>query len=144
MYKTDKRKLGWRIEPNFEMTLHIQDTDLLILFQKYLGGIGNIYKSTIRDIVTFKVGSNKDLEILINHFNNFPLLSQKAADLFLFKEVLVLINIKSHFNMDGIIKIVNIKASMNLGLSEKLLIDFPNFTPVKRPIINTDLILNSH
>lgn len=48
MSKTDKRKLGWTLEPNFEMTLHIRDYDLLVFFQKFLGGgssPGNIYIS---------------------------------------------------------------------------------------------------
>lgn len=31
---------------------------------------------------------------------------------------------------------------MNLGLSEKLIIDFPEYYPVERPIINTESILN--
>lgn len=33
---------------------------------------------------------------------------------------------------------------MNLGLPDKLAADFPNFTPVERPIINTSLIPNSN
>ena len=41
--------------------------------------------------------------------------SQKAADLFLFKKVLDLMNIKAHLNKEGLLKIVNIKASMNLA-----------------------------
>lgn len=53
-------------------------------------------------------------------------------------------NIKAHLTLEGLIKIVNIKASMNLGLPDKLITDFPDFTPVERPIINTDLIFNSN
>jgi hypothetical protein len=53
-------------------------------------------------------------------------------------------NIKAHLTSEGLIKIVNIKGSMNLGLPEKLTIDFPNFTPVERPIIKTDIIRNSN
>lgn len=77
MSKTNKRKLGWRIEPNFEMTLHIRDYDILVQFQLFLGGIGNVYISKKKDIVTFIVSSKKDLENLITHIDNFPLLSQK-------------------------------------------------------------------
>jgi hypothetical protein len=33
---------------------------------------------------------------------------------------------------------VNIKASMNLGLSETLKLEFPQHTPVEKPIINSD------
>lgn len=98
MSKTEKRKLSWRIEPNFEITLHIKDHDLLVKFKNYLGGIGNIYLSKNKDIVTYIVSSKKDLEILIIHFNSFPLLSQKAADYQLFKKVFDLMSIKAHLN----------------------------------------------
>jgi hypothetical protein len=121
MSKTDKRILGWRIEPNFEITLHIKDYELIEQFLVFLGGIGNIYLSNNRDIVTYIVSSKKDLEVLINNFNHFPLLSQKAADFFLFKKVVGLMNVKAHLTKEGLIKIINIKASMNLGLSEKLI-----------------------
>ena len=42
---------------------------------------------------------------------------------------------------EGLNQIVNIKASMNLGLSEKLKLEFPGYTPVKRPVINNDSVL---
>ena len=37
--------------------------------------------------------------------------------------------------MEGLRKIVALKASMNLGLSDQLGIDFPNITPAKRPSV---------
>lgn len=126
------------------MTLHRRDYDLIVQFQKYLGGIGNTYLSKSRDIVTFIVSSKKDLEVLITHFNSFPLLSQKGADLILFKKVLDLMNIKAHLTIEGLIKIVNIKASINLGLPAKIIAEFPEFTPVVRPNIETALISNSN
>ena len=98
---------------------------MLVNFKKFLGGIGNIYISSNRDIVTYIISSKKDLDILIDHFYRFPLLSQKAADFILFKKVLELIKIKAHLNKEGLLNIVNIKGSMNLGLSEKLKIEYP-------------------
>lgn len=50
---------------------------------------------------------------------------------------------KAHLTIEGLIKIVNIKASMNLGLPAKLIADFPYFYPVERPRIDTDFLLNS-
>ena len=52
--------------------------------------------------------------------------------------------LNAHLNKEGLLKIVNIKASMNLGLSDKLITDFPYFSPVERPIINTESILHPH
>jgi len=49
-------------------------------------------------------------------------------------------NRKEHLTMDGLIKIVSIKASMNKGLSEDLQTAFPNVTPVSRPIVDVATI----
>ena len=44
---------------------------------------------------------------------------------------------KEHLSEDGLRKIVAIKAGMNLGLSEKLKVAFPDVVPVQRPKIET-------
>jgi hypothetical protein len=46
------------------------------------------------------------------------LLSQKSADFKLFTQVVELMNNKAHLSLEGIYQIINIKASMNLGLSD--------------------------
>jgi len=47
---------------------------------------------------------------------------------------------KVHLSIEGLKQIINIKASMNLGLSDFLKSEFIDFTPVKRHIINTENI----
>jgi hypothetical protein len=80
------------------------------------------------------MSSIKDINMLINHLNKYPLLTQKQGDYLLFKQVIDLFNNKTHLTLDGIKGIVNIKASMNLGLSEKLRLEFPDVIPVDRPL----------
>ena len=58
----------------------------------------------------------------------------------LFKKVLNMINSKNHLSIEGLLEIVNIKASINLGLSELLKSEFKNYIPIDRPIINTENI----
>ena len=41
---------------------------------------------------------------------------------------------KEHNTYEGIQEIVNIKASLNLGLTKKLNIAFPNAVPVNKPV----------
>jgi hypothetical protein len=53
----------------------------------------------------------------------------------LFKEVVGMIQLKEHLTMDGLEKIVAIKASINKGLSDELKAAFPHVIPVKRPIV---------
>lgn len=49
-------------------------------------------------------------------------------------------NNKAHLSIKGLHKIVNIKAAINLGLSDLLKFEFIDFVPVKRQIINTENI----
>lgn len=56
-----------------------------------------------------------------------------------------LVNNKAHLTLEGLEKIVNIKASMDLGLSDMLISEFPGYVPVERPVINNDnVILNPY
>jgi hypothetical protein len=66
------------------------------------------------------------------------LLTQKAADYLLFKQGVKLFNNKAHLTVEGLNQLVNIKASMNLGLSDILKSEFASHTPVQRPVINYD------
>ena len=40
-----------------------------------------------------------------------------------------------HLTLEGLHKIVVIKASMNLGLSDKLKWGFPSVVPIERPLV---------
>lgn len=122
MTRSQTHKLGWRVEPIFEMCLHKRDHSLLLQFQQFLNGIGTV--SIYKDKVQYVIRSKPDLTLLILHFHNYPLLTQKAADFLLFKEVVNLINRKAHLTNEGLYQIVNIKASINLGLSDLLKSEF--------------------
>ena len=83
----------------------------------------------------YTVKSLKDLNIIIDHFDKYPLISQKWADYELFKLAVSLIKNKEHLTREGLNKILSIKASMNLGLSEELKLSFPNIVPKPRPLL---------
>lgn len=139
------RILGWRVQLKFQIGLHSKDLNLLYLLQNYLGGIGSIHLARNRDIVNYSIDSIEDLNKLFLHLEKYPLLTQKAADLLLFKQAVKLVNDKGHLTVEGLKRIVNIKASMNLGLSDMLNSEFAGYTPFERPIINYDnVILDPH
>jgi hypothetical protein len=152
--KDSNRKLGWRIECKFQLGLHDRDYLLLLQVKDFFEGIGNIYKSDSpaffinkkkrkeggRNINNYIITSNKDLLLLVRHFKNYPLLTQKGGDFLLFKKVVEIIDNKAHLDTEGLHQVVNIKASINLGLSEKLKSEFKNFLPVERPFITTENI----
>ena len=79
--------------------------------------------------------SNKDLRVLVNHFDKYPLVTAKLADFILFKKAFDIILLKEHLSQEGLLKLVGIKASLNLGLSADLKEAFPNWNElqIKRP-----------
>jgi flagellar basal body P-ring protein FlgI len=72
----------------------------------------------------------------MNHF----LLTQKAEDFRLFKKIVELINNQVHNTIKGLRDIINIKASLNKGLSDILLSEFDNIVPIKREGVLTKKI----
>jgi hypothetical protein len=64
--------------------------------------------------------------VIIPPFDKNPLISQKRADFLLFKSVVELMSRKEHQTLEGIIKIVSIRSSLNLGLTPTLNEAFPN------------------
>lgn len=126
-------RIGWRIEIRYIIVLHKKDIDLLNRIQYYFGGIGKI--RTEGKFVSYTVTSVKDLPEIIKHFDSYPLITQKLADYLLFKQAVELVKNKEHLIVEGIQKLVAIKASMNKGLSDKLLNSFSpkGVMPVLRP-----------
>lgn len=76
--KNSKSKLGWSVELGFGLHIHKKDRVLLQAIQNSLQEIGNVTNNGEK-AVQFQVSSIKDLRILINHFDNYPLITQKLA-----------------------------------------------------------------
>lgn len=92
-------------------------------------GIGSISKSG-ENTFKFRVESLNDIySIIIPHFKQFPLQTQKFIDFLLFKNVIELIKDKDHLTIEGLNKIVSIKASINKGMPDDLKSAFPNIEP---------------
>nr|YP_009072397.1 LAGLIDADG endonuclease [Sclerotinia borealis]AHX83037.1 LAGLIDADG endonuclease [Sclerotinia borealis] len=136
--RSKTRQLGWRALLKFQLGLHTKDLNILYLLQQHLAGIGSIHLAKKRGIVDYSIDSIEDLNKFILYLDKYPLLTQKAADFLLFKQAVKLVNNKAHLTVEGLNQIVNIKASMNLGLSEMLKSEFAGYTPVERPVINSD------
>ena len=107
--------------------MHIKDLELLRLIQKFFN-VGNII--ILARSAYYYVNSIKDLNIIINHFDNYPLISRKQVDFLLFKTAAQLISSKEHLTEKGLLKIVSLRASSNNGLSEKLKSSFPKLPSI--------------
>ena len=130
---TTSRQIGWKVENAFTIALHKKDLALLQDLNNFLGLSGKI--NLEGDKYKLRVSSKDDLIKIIAHFDNYPLVSQKLGDYLLWKQAVNLVFEGKHLTLEGIQEIVNIKASINLGLNENLNKAFPNTIPVVRPIV---------
>lgn len=127
----------------FEIGLNQKDSLLLYQLQEFFGGIGSIRLDKKSNALKYSVGDIKDLKnIIIPHFKKYPLLTQKAADFILFVQIIELMSKGAHLTINGIQQIVNIKANMNLGISDLIKSEFSAINPVERPIINSTTIFD--
>ena len=135
------RGFRWFIEPIFSITLSNNDFEILESIKAYFG-VGNLTISKTRDCSIYTVSSLEDLtNIIIPHFLKYPLITKKQIDFLLFQKVIELLNAKEHLTEEGLGKIVNIKASLNRGLTESLKEAFPNCNPVLKPsLIYTEIL----
>lgn len=130
--KNETLKTGYYIQPSFQINLGKNDLALLEKIKSYFKKVGTITKSGSNSFM-YRVRSLNDLNnIILPHFTEFPLKTQKQADFKLFTLIVDLINKKEHLTFEGIRKITSIKASMNKGLTETIKADFPDAIPVLR------------
>lgn len=128
--KNPKYKTGWNVQARVQLKMHEKDRALIQSIQDFFGGIGYISKPNNRSTVEFRVSTLKDINnIIIPHFDNYPLITKKLSDYIFFKKVALLMLNKEHNNIEGLQKIVSLKASINWGLSKVLKEAFPNITP---------------
>jgi hypothetical protein len=133
IYKKNKSKLGWTVQLGFVIGLHEKDKAILEIIQRYWG-VGKIYKLGQKS-VQYKVQSLDELEVIILHLNKFPLFSQKHADFKLFEQAFKIIKNKEHLSLEGLTKLLAIRASLNLGLSTELKSEFAHIIPITRPLV---------
>ena len=134
IYKNAEFKVGWRVLLNFSIGLNEKDQTLLQEIKNYFS-VGSINWKHGMKTIQFRVVSIENLQIIINHFDKYPLITNKWADYQLFKQIFQIIQRKEHLTFVGLRKIVGIRASMNQGLSLELKRAFPDVVPVSRPSI---------
>ena len=117
IFKDSRRLTGWQVKPIFSISLHNKDLNLLEAIQRTFN-VGKIYKHGI-DSIQYRVSSLNDLQVIIDHFDKYPLITQKQADYILFKQAINLIYNKEHLSSTGLLKIVRIKSALNWGLPVK-------------------------
>jgi hypothetical protein len=111
--------------------LHKKDISILEQIKNTLQ-MGNI-RTRSESVVSYKIGSKKELQLLIDHFDKYPLVTCKFSDFLLFKQCFEIIKKQKHLTENDLLKILGLKNELNLGLSNKLKESFLNIIPVSRP-----------
>lgn len=81
--RDNERKIGWRAQLWFSITLHTKDKALLVAIKNYFD-IG--YLTEHEDSLLFPASTKEDLIVIINHFNKYNLITKKRADFELWKK----------------------------------------------------------
>ncbi len=111
--KYTEGSVPYKIRLYFQIAFHRKDEKLLELIIQELK-VGKIYKTNSRpDISELQVSSIKDIKVIVEFFERYPLITQKFGDFSLFKEAFLLISRKEHLTSQGISKIVALKSSSN-------------------------------
>ncbi len=153
--QSNKMKTGWLVELIFGINLHGKDEALLQQIKSYLG-VGRVnYRSD--GAASYQVSSRpavflldpcqgqakktiKNLAVIIEFFDKYPLISKKKSDFELFKQAYLIVKGKDHLMAEGLQQIVSIRASLNKGLTDKLRDHFPNTTFYPKPLTTSNAI----
>jgi hypothetical protein len=143
IYKSKNSKNNWGVCASFGIMLHIKDKDILLNIKSFFDGIGNIHYS--KNVCVYRVNKLQDIiNLIIPHFDKYSLITQKQSDFLLFKEIVYLMLNKEHLNKNGLLKILNLKASLNRGIPESLSYLFPDIIKVKKPCVNITKNINNN
>nr|QIJ45931.1 hypothetical protein [Calonectria ilicicola]QIJ45956.1 hypothetical protein [Calonectria ilicicola] len=136
--KNSKYKTGWSVIPAYAIELKDKDITLLQEIQKYFG-VGKVQSIKNKGHAVYVVNSIKDLyNVIIPHFDKYPLLTVKRESFILFKQIVFLMHDKKHLTEEGLQEIMSIRVLMNnktpiLSYTGPL----KEITPVNLPMLNT-------
>lgn len=125
-------KTGFWVGLTTSVRLNEKNINILKDLQDFFYGIGGIYNQENINEALFTVNSIKEIEIIISHLDKYHLKTKKSVDFTLLKQAYLLIKKKKHSTTEGILKLANIKASMN---AKKGIVDIPRIVPVYLPIL---------
>lgn len=139
--KDSRSRVGWAVALVFQLTVHLKDYMILEQLKSYFG-VGKIYNQDSKRAAVFMVESLKDLIYIVDHFDKYPLITQKREDYVLWRRAVEIVNKKEHLTLEGLQIIVALRASLNLGLSDQLKEAFSNVIPVPKPVATNQQILD--
>jgi hypothetical protein len=86
---------------------------LILKLQEFFGGIGKI--ASYDNVVQYRISDLNDIrKVLIPHFDTYNLKGNKLYNYLIWKEIINLMENKSHLTSEGLEKIYNLRHKLNL------------------------------
>jgi len=145
--KSSKNIIGWSVSINYQIVASINSANLTMFEQvkSFFGDIGNISEHVKDNTLRYTVSGVGNCKIIQNHFLNYPLLTYKLVYFQLWSSILDIMVKNGHLTLEGLLKIIALKAHFKKGLSELLLTNFTDFIPViKSPFEPNLSLMNIH
>ena len=121
---------------SFEINLHSKDISILYSIKEFFG-VGSVTIRADKNISVYRVNKLDDLvRVIIPHFTQYPLITHKYSDFILWSKVVELMVTKQHLTDFGFKTVLSHYASINKGLSPKVLSAFPDVVGVDKIKIN--------
>lgn len=97
----------------YSLGLNDRDLPLILKLQEFFGGIGKI--ASYDNVVQYRISDLNDIrKVLIPHFDTYNLKGNKLYNYLIWKEIINLMENKSHLTSEGLEKIYNLRHKLNL------------------------------
>jgi len=98
----------------FSLCLTTSDQHILYAIWVYFGKHGNVYASH-NNTATLSIFSNKGIRVLIDFFDKYPILGNKALDYVAFREIAILKERSQHLTKKGYQRCIELYINQNTG-----------------------------
>jgi hypothetical protein len=112
-------KSGMEVRPSFSVSQHLRNKEIIFFLQKHFKCGGVRYSRRDRNY-KYEVRSVSDLiDIIIPHFDKYPLKTSKKEEFDRFKAICGLIHSNQHLNRTGLLKILELSEKLNVSGNKK-------------------------
>jgi hypothetical protein len=114
-----KMRLGIEVRPSFSISQHKRNKEIILFLHRYFN-CGGVRFSKRDQNYKFEVRSTKDLvQIIIPHFDKFPLLTSKKEEFERFKEICKIIHSNHHLTKEGMNTVIQLSRYVNAAGNKK-------------------------
>ena len=109
-------KIGYIVGLIYQISVHHSDMEILYKLKSFFNNVGSII--TTKDYVSYRVTNLSDIiNVIIPHFNAYPLQSTKIVSYYLFNAVATIMKNNNHINLKGYREVLSYKAALKKGLN---------------------------